>query len=165
MLRSRSILTALVAAVAVVCLANAALAEPAIETVDAAWAKAMKANDIEAIVACYATDAVMWVPDAPKAEGTAEIRATYAHLLGMYSVMDVQLLTPHYKTTGDVSLGWGGFALTLMPKAGGDVITMTGRSTAIAEKRDGKWLYTVDHASSDPTPKEMPAEKPATKKP
>jgi uncharacterized protein (TIGR02246 family) len=155
MTRPRSIVAAL-SAFLFLAAAAVALAEPAIETVDAAWAKAMKAGDIEAIVACYAPDAVLWAPDEQKAVGTVEIRQVFANLLAAFEVMDAQTMNVHYKTTGDVSLAWGQFHITLMPKSGGDPITMTGRFTEVAEKRNGKWVYTVDHASADPAPKPMP---------
>jgi uncharacterized protein (TIGR02246 family) len=152
MLRVRSIAAVLLALIALPATVSQAFAEPAIELVEAAWAKAMEANDIEAVMACYAEDAVLWAPDSPKAVGTAQIRATFAGMFGMFTIMDIQMLDVRYKTTGDVSLAWGTFVLTMMPKAGGDPITMTGRFTEVAEKRDGKWVFTVDHASADPTP-------------
>ena len=52
-----------------------------------------------------------------------------------------------YETTGDTSLGWGYWSLTVVPKGGGDPIPMKGRATVVVKKVGGKWQYIVDHAS------------------
>jgi ketosteroid isomerase-like protein len=127
-------------------------AESGAAGVDAAWVKAMKANDVNAVMKTYASDAVAWLPNTPEAKGTQAIRAAYEGLLGANKVQDVVLSDTGYKTAGNQSIGWGKFTLTLAPKAGGAPSTMTGRFTAMAEKRRGKWMYTVDHASADPGP-------------
>lgn len=127
-------------------------AETSPKDLDAAWTKAMKANSLDAVVACYAPDAVLWLPDAPQASGTTAIRATYEGLLAANTVQDVTLGEVHYKTSGDVSASWGNFVLTLAPRAGGAAIVMKGRFTGIAERRGGRWVYVADHASADPVP-------------
>jgi uncharacterized protein (TIGR02246 family) len=123
-----------------------------VESVDQAWAKAMKANDLAGVLACYAPDAVAWFPDAPEARGEKAIRAAYEQLFAENTVKDAALLETHYKTVGDVSVGWGTFSLTLQPKKGGDPVVMRGRFTEIAERRSGRWVYVVDHASGEPPP-------------
>ena len=44
--------------------------------VDAAWMAAMKANDVDAVMKCYAPDAIAALPGAPLARGDKAIRAT-----------------------------------------------------------------------------------------
>ncbi len=124
--------------------------EAGVKATDAAWTKAMKANDLEAVVACYAPDAVAWLPDAPEAVGTAAIRAGYKNLLDANTVKDVVLTPINAKTTGDMSTGWGRFSMTMTPKAGGAAVTMKGRYLAAAQKQGGKWVYVVDQASAEP---------------
>ena len=125
-------------------------AEQGVAGVDAAWLKAMKANDVEGVLKCYASDAILWFPAAPVARGAKEIRAAYEGLLGANTVKDVAISDAKYRTSGKTSTGWGQFSMTLVPKAGGNPSTMTGRFTAVAERRDGRWVYIVDHASADP---------------
>jgi uncharacterized protein (TIGR02246 family) len=122
------------------------------QVVDAAWLAAMKANDVDAVVRCYARDAVVWLPNAPVARGEKEIRALYEGLLTANTVKDAALTNVTYRTLGAASLAWGTFALTLAPKSGGDPIVMTGRFTEVAERRGDRWVYIVDHASADPAP-------------
>jgi len=122
-------------------------AEDGAKTVDDAWVKAMNANDLEAVVALYADDATMYPPDQTEAKGKDAIRAFYVGMLGPNTAREAKVLERHYKTSGNVSTGWGRVALTLVPKAGGNPQTLEVRFTDVAVKRSGKWLYLVDHAS------------------
>jgi ketosteroid isomerase-like protein len=144
-------------------LAGASMAvaqEGGAKDVDAAWVKAMKANDVEALVACYAPDAVMWLPDAPEARGEKAIRAAYSGLLGTYTVADAALSNAVYQTSGDLSTAWGNYVLNLKPKAGGDNVVLKGRFLSVSKKVGGKWRYAADLASNEPPP---PAPQPATR--
>lgn len=123
-----------------------------IKVVDAAWLKAIKANDVEGLVACYAPDAVMWLPDAPEAPGTKAIRDVYTGLLNTFSVTDASLPNTVYDTSGNLSAGWGNFVLALQPRQGGSPVVLKGRFVAVAKKIGGKWLYVGDHASNEPPP-------------
>jgi uncharacterized protein (TIGR02246 family) len=128
-------------------------AEPAgIKALDDAWSKAMKANDLEAVVALYAPDAVTWMPEAPEASGAAAVRAGFQGMLAAYTVQDAVLSDTHQKTSGNVAASWGHYTLVLAPKAGGAAMTLKGRFTGIAERRAGRWLYISDHASPEPPP-------------
>ncbi len=120
--------------------------------VDAAWMKAFKANDIEAVVACYAADAVAWLPDSPEAKGTQAIRENYRSFFAENTIQDVAIADNHYATVGNRSVAWGRFTMTFVPKATGKPVVATGRFTEVTEKRNGRWVYTVDHASMDPAP-------------
>ncbi len=129
-------------------------ADTGAKTVDDAWMKAMKANDLEAVLACYAPDAVAWLPDSPEASGDRAIRAAYQGMLAANTVQDVTVTETHYKTAGTLSVGWGRFTLTLAPKSGGSPIAMKGRFTEAAELRGGRWVYVADHASAEPSTSE-----------
>jgi len=120
--------------------------------VEAQWTKAVKANDVEALVACYAPDAVLWGPGEAQARGTDAIRASYAAMLEDNVVKDAVLSNARHREAGNLSAGWGNFTLTLAPKAGGPPVVIRGRFTEVVEKRNGKWLYVADHASADPPP-------------
>ena len=122
--------------------------------VDAAWINAMKANDVDAVMKCYAPDAIAALPGAPLARGDKAIRATYEGLLSANTVTAVSISETGHRQTRNVATGWGTFSLTLTPKAGGGPVTMTGRYTVVVERRGGKWVYVVDHASAEPPPAE-----------
>jgi uncharacterized protein (TIGR02246 family) len=122
-----------------------AAAEHAAQEVDQAWVKAMKANDLEATMALYAPDAVAYFPDGDF-KGKEAIRKSWTDFLAAFTVKDATS-EGTYDTTGDTSVGWGFWTLTVVPKAGGDPIPMKGRATVVVKKIGGKWLYVVDHAS------------------
>jgi uncharacterized protein (TIGR02246 family) len=122
------------------------------EAVDEAWRKAITANDLDGIMAVYAADAVMWLPDAPEAKGREAIGKSYAALLAENTVTGATLANTHYQTSGDLSVGWGDFTLSLSPKAGGNPVTMSGRFSVIARNENSRWVYVVDHASAPPAP-------------
>ncbi|HYX19510.1 MAG TPA: nuclear transport factor 2 family protein [Thermoanaerobaculia bacterium] len=136
---------------------SAALAQEGAQTIDAAWMKAMKAGDVNGIMACYASDAVLWFPGDAEARGEKAIRDLYAGVLSTNTVTDVALTNAHYETSQNLSTGWGNFVMTLQPKAGGKAATMHGRFIDVAKKIGGKWKYVADHASADPPPAEKPA--------
>lgn len=121
--------------------------------VDLAWKKAVIANDLEAILACYAPDAVAWLPEMQEAKGATALREAYKAFLGANTIRDFTSSDTHYETHGDQSVGWGRFVLTIVPKTGdGKPVSLTGRFTEVAVRRDGRWVYLVDHASAEPPP-------------
>ncbi|HEV8143813.1 MAG TPA: nuclear transport factor 2 family protein [Methylomirabilota bacterium] len=151
-MRYRSAFAVVLLLVALTVTVRANAADTGAQIVDAAWISAIKANDIDAVMKCYAPDAIMWLPDAPTARGAKAIRAAYEGLLSANTVKDATLSEVTYRTVGKASLAWGNFSLTLVPKAGGDQVVMKGRFTEVAERRGGKWVYIVDHASAEPAP-------------
>ena len=140
--------------------ASMALAQGGAEALDAAWVKAMKAQDANAVAALYAPDAVLWMPGAPEARGAKAIHDEYAGLLGTYTVTDVSLTDGHYETVQNIGVASGHFMMTLTPKAGGAPTIMGGRYSSVAKKAaDGTWRYVVDHASVEPPPPAPAAKK------
>jgi len=125
-------------------------AETGAAAVDARWAAAVKSNDLEAVVSCYAPDAVMWLPDAAEQRGEKAIREFYKGLLTSNVVKDVVFTNTHYDSSRDLGTGWGDVSLTFQPKSGGPPMVMKGRFTVIAKRHEGQWVYAVDHASSIP---------------
>ena len=151
-MRHPSVFVVVLLLVALAMTARSYAAESGAQIVDAAWIAAVKANDLDAVMKCYAPDAVMWLPNAPSARGAKAIRAAYEGLLSANTVKDATLSDVTYRTVGNTSVAWGRFSLTLAPKAGGDPVVMTGRFTEAAERRGGRWVYIVDHASAEPAP-------------
>jgi len=131
-------------------------AEPApkhgLQTVDAAWVKAMLANDAAACAALYADDAVLVLPGMAAIKGKKGITDAYAGWLKDVKVTEAAVMDTHYRSAGRVSAGWGAFKVTTAPKAGGAPTTEVGTWCAVAVEKDGIWKYVADHASDDPAP-------------
>jgi hypothetical protein len=71
-------------------------------------------------------------------------------MLSKCAVTTVAFTNTHYETSGNLSAGWGEGSLTLSPKDGTDATVLSFRYTAVARKKDGKWVYVNDHASAQP---------------
>ena len=134
----------------VACSLPSAAAADGPESVSQAWKKAIEAGDIDALVACYASDAIGWFPDAPPVSGKEAIRQMFAAMLQKDTVK-VDVANTHYQTCGsDMAVGWGEYTITVTPKAGGRGTTVTGRFSEALRKEGGKWVYVMDHASAHP---------------
>jgi len=131
-------------------------AEPAarhgLQTVDAAWVKAMMANDAAACAALYADDAVLVLPGTGAIKGKKAILEAYEGWLKDVKVTDAAVMDARYRSAGKISTGWGAWKVTTVPKAGGSPTTEIGTWSAIAVEKDGAWKYASDHASADPPP-------------
>ena len=68
-----------------------AYAQDGVKGVDEAWIRAVKAGNVDAVVALYAPDAVLYPPDALEMHGTAEIRASYTEMLGAMTINDATI--------------------------------------------------------------------------
>jgi uncharacterized protein (TIGR02246 family) len=125
------------------------------KALDNAFVKGVTAGDIEAVVALYAADATLYPPGEMVAKGRDAIRTVWGGFLSANKVTECKLIETGYRTSGDTSIGWGRFSMTFQPKAGGAPATLEGRYSDVAVKKDGKWLYVVDHASAPlpPPPK------------
>jgi uncharacterized protein (TIGR02246 family) len=136
--------------------ATAQAGDSAVKKLDDQFLKAFNANDVDALVAFYAEDAVIYPPDEFMARGRDAIRENWKGFLGQYKVSDATISDAKYLEEDNTSVGWGIVEFTMTPLAGGAPMTIKSRFTSVAQKRDGKWLYIVDHASLPMAP---PAEK------
>jgi uncharacterized protein (TIGR02246 family) len=125
----------------------AAAAGPGAKQVDEAMARALEANDLEAIVATYAEDAVFFAPGEMAQRGKTAIRKGFADLLGAYRITDFTVSDVQYTESGDVSVAHGLFSLSGTSKAGSEPVRWQGRYTLVAKRVGGKWLVVSDHAS------------------
>src|SRR5215468_6321720 len=114
---------------------------------------AADANDLDGVTKLYAEDAVAWFPDEAEHRGAAAIRTSYKEWFDAYTIEDAKLTNSHHLGDAKHRTNWGNFTLTMKQKSDGKSVTMTGRYTDIQEKRNGQWVYIVDHASADPPPK------------
>lgn len=133
-----------------------------IKDLDNAWVKAAKAGDVEGLVKLYAPTAVTYMPDEMRAKGTAEIRESFRKFLGASTVRELTLTQDFETRSGSLAASSGSFSMTVEPKTGGAAQTMEGRYTSVAVRKNGKWMYVVDHASLPlpPPPAAAPAPAP-----
>lgn len=117
------------------------------EEVNEAATRAFKANDPNAMAALYAPDAVMYAPTVMEVRGPSGVRQWFEDLTARFRITDAAMTDAHYETAGDVSVGWGRFVVTAVPRAGGAAVRWEGRRTWVARRIRGRWLMVSNHAS------------------
>ena len=135
------------------CLPSTVLASSEGPTAAECWKAAMTSQDPAAAADCYAPDAVLWLPGTPMLSGRDAIREGYAGFFAAYDIRSASVTDLGSHADGDTVTHWGYYELVMVPKEGGDEITDRGRYTDVSRRIDGKWLYIVDHASSEPAAK------------
>jgi uncharacterized protein (TIGR02246 family) len=131
--------------------ADSAADEAALRAVDSAWFTAVNAGDVDGVTALYAEDAVVNVPGAPPARGSAAIRGVLAKDIENASKGGVKLVPgPSVEVGASGDLGWIWNTFTVTDKAGATVDA--GKYLTLAERKDGKWRIIRDIWNSDNSP-------------
>ena len=144
------------------------------KAVDAAFVAAFNKADVDAIMATYwnSPDTVLYMPDAMEAKGFDAIKTAFTAEMPMMGGAQLAMTETHYLALGEDSVSSNGLWTMTMPAAAGAAPTempaeMKGRFSALLQRKDGHWVYVVDHASTPmpPNPAAMPAPAaaPATK--
>jgi uncharacterized protein (TIGR02246 family) len=131
--------------------AHSAADEAALRAIDSAWFTAVNAGDVDGVTALYAEDAVVSVPGAPPARGSAAIRGVLAKDIENASKGGVKLVPGSNVEVGvSGDLGWIWNTFTVTDKAGATVDA--GKYLTLAERKDRKWRIIRDIWNSDNSP-------------
>ncbi len=109
---------------------------------------AYNSGDVDGVMATYwnSPDLVSFPPDAMEAHGWSEVKAGIAGFLNSAPGLKLELLESNYQAVGDVVLGWGTWRITI-PTGADQPLVLNGRYSDVHAKRNGKWVYILDHAS------------------
>jgi ketosteroid isomerase-like protein len=135
--------------------------EQLLRDLDAQWAKAAGAKDLEQTIGYYSADAIVLPPNVASAATKEEVRNIWKDMLASPGlVITWQSTRVQLDKSGD--MGWvsGTYALT-MNDANGKPINDRGKYLEVWEKQtDGNWKCRADMWNSDlPTSAPAPAEK------
>jgi uncharacterized protein (TIGR02246 family) len=131
--------------------ADSAADQAALRAADSAWFTAVNAGDVDGVTALYAEDAVVNVPGAPPARGSAAIRGVLAKDIENASKSGVKLVPgPNVEVGVSGDLGWIWNTFTVTDKA--SAIVDAGKYLTLAERKDGKWRIIRDIWNSDNSP-------------
>jgi uncharacterized protein (TIGR02246 family) len=131
--------------------ADTAADEAALRAADSTWFTAVNRGDVDGMTALYAEDAIVNVPGAPPARGSAAIRGVLAKDIENANKAGVKLVPgPDIEVGVSGDLGWIWNTFTATDKAGATVDA--GKYLTLAERRDGKWLIIRDIWNSDNSP-------------
>jgi len=128
----------------------------AARALDDRFAEAYSKADVDAMMECYWNDpeVVLFDPGGMRTIGWENIRASMIETFAAAPGGKLELTERNDKIAGDVVIGWGLWSFTMITPDGSPFI-MEGRYTDVKAKRDGKWVYIIDHASV-PLPPEPP---------
>lgn len=122
------------------------------ESASDCFLRGFKAGDADAVAACYAPDAVLWISGQPMAKGTQQIRDSLAGYFAVFTIKDMTITKLGGSEVGDEAVAWGTYTIVAVAKDSGEESTSVGRFVDVSRRIDGKWVYVVDHASDDPAP-------------
>ena len=120
-------------------------ADPYIRTAADRFVRAFNAGNTEAVTAFYADDAVLLLPNAPIARGTASIRGTVAAVAGQHPTLEFG--PDRIAQSGDMAYETGHYAMTM----GGN--QEQGNYVAVWRRQsNGDWKLVADSVVSTQPP-------------
>jgi ketosteroid isomerase-like protein len=124
--------------------------EQLLRDLDAKWAKAAAAKDVEQTIAYYSDDAIVFPPNATSAETKETIRNGWKEMLTSPGLV-ISWQPKRVEVGKSGEMGWvsGSYELT-MNDAGGKPINDRGKYLEVWEKQtDGNWKCAADMWNSD----------------
>ncbi len=120
----------------------------AAKDLDKRFVEAYNKGDVDAVMATYwnSPEFISYPPDAMQAKGWAATKEGIAHTFSAMPGFKLELTSTEYMVAGDMVIGYGTWKGTVTPP-GGEPMTLEGRYSDVKAKKDGKWVYILDHAS------------------
>lgn len=130
----------------------------AAKALDQQFIEAWNKGDVDAIMATYWNnpELISYQPDTD-CKGWQATKDGYVDFFANAPKTTVQLIESTYKATGDFVVGWGKVRMTEPSAQGAPPMETLIRFTNVIAKRDGKWVYVMDHASVPLPPIPPPA--------
>ena len=117
------------------------------EALQDAFFAALTAGDLDALADLYSSDAQLYPVTVMSAQGKDGVRVDWGPFLEAYTITEIEAFQQDEEIFGDTAVAWGLWAMTFVPKDGGDPSIIETRFMDISKKIDEKWYYVVDHAS------------------
>jgi uncharacterized protein (TIGR02246 family) len=126
----------------------------AIQNDEAQWNQDWAAKDQDKIVAHYADDAILIVPESPSTSGKEAIRAALKHMVDDPTVsLKFQPTKVEVAKSGDLGYTQGAYTLTLTDPQTKQLVNDHGSYVTTYRKQpDGTWKAVVDIATSEVPP-------------
>jgi len=118
------------------------------KVLDQRFIEAYNKGDVDGVMACYwnSPDLVNYSPGSLEERGWQAVRDGVAGFFAGAPGLKAELLETNYMVAGDKVVGWGKWRMTI-PTGKGDPMVISGRYTDVKAKRNGRWVYILDHAS------------------
>ena len=155
-----SVLLVVIAGVQVSTASGKADIKKALEAKDREFVKAFNNKDIASIMASFwkSPQLVAFYPDSEYI-GYEAVQKSWENLFNQMVEINFNLTDSHIAVVSDnTAYDWGHFTFDFKPKGATQTMKSKGRYLDIWEKKDGKWVITVDHASNPIPPPLQAAE-------
>lgn len=118
------------------------------------FTKAFIKEDVNEIMSVYwnSPELICYFPDADFI-GYDNVKQSWKMMFDNLAIKNFEHTQSTIKVEGNIAYEFGHFKFIFQPKEGNE-ISSTGRYIAIWEEKNGKWVMTVDHASSTPPQKQ-----------
>jgi len=127
--------------------------EQAIRAADAAWLKAVQANDLDHVVSFYADDASVFPIAEPIATGKTAIRENWAHMLGIPGLHLVwQITKVEVSRSGDLAYVQSTYQASFDNPQGGKPAIERGKAVTVWKKQGEAWKAVADVSNTDSPP-------------
>lgn len=132
--------------------ADTAAVKAAVEAANARFLDAFKRGDRAGMLANYADDAVVMMPNEEAWRGREAFEKGFAKLLEQVSYREGSATTVDIMRAGDLAIETGTFAWTLQAKAGPEIKDKGKYLTVWRHQPDGSWKIVRDINNSDLAP-------------
>lgn len=125
------------------------------KAVDDAFMAAFNKADAEALAATYwnSPETVSYQPDSMEMKGMEAIKAGFAQSMPAMGGAQMQITEARYVPVGeDTVLSNGHWTMTIPGAEGAAPAEMRGRFSCVMQRKDGRWVYIMDHASMPMAP-------------
>ena len=131
---------------------DSAKVRTAIESTNARFLDAFKRGDKATMIANYADDAVLMMPNEQAWRGHDEIEKGLSAFVDQMAFKNGRTITSDVMVAGDLAVETGRYAWTLKPKEGPEITDKGKYLTAWRRQSDGSWKVVRDINNSDMPP-------------
>jgi uncharacterized protein (TIGR02246 family) len=131
---------------------DAAAVRRTIEETNARFTEAFKRGDSATVMASYADDAIVMMPNEEASRGREGVRKVFRDMLSQMTVKDFKVTTDDVMVGGDLAVETGKYEWTLQPKANPNAkeVKDKGKFVTVWQRQsDGSWKIVRDIINSD----------------
>lgn len=109
-------------------------------------------GDLERWMSLWIEDGLQMAPDAPPRVGKEQIRTAMQPGFDLFDLRNMVINTEEVRILGDSAYSHGTYTFDMVPKEGGDTVSVWGKFLDILQKQvDGSWKLAIDcHNFNEP---------------